>query len=423
MAALVPASETQTAILTINSLDRYASLDIARDPAQQTTPTDITFTIPGLEKVTSLQFNSITMTPSPGYVSSSPTMNANVINVIYNGVTTMMTLPFDCLSVTANTQLTSFVNKLKAVTDSTVQFAFMFASGGGGFQSYTTAPGTSGMNFYCWTSNLGTLGFSRVTTLNGVDITGYVQLFDILGLAYQNVAGVPTSQISAIGQWAQSTYSGNYNLSTNPFVLPGISIVSPNLDPVYPDMTTSTKTQYGTLICKPNNAFYTTNLGPANNIIPLTSSIKSFKPNGNKLRIRWLDAIGNIFPPKLPIPQVCKYVNSGANTYVGSAGSGVITMAGTAPALSLSGLVVGNYIETFNGSAIGVCGVWLITAITSTTITIACPYVGTVAVTLAGPYVIGGNTLGYGGTGEYVMSFLINYGPTNVPVTTSAILS
>jgi len=413
MAATAPASEGQTAFLTINSLDRYPSLIAWQDPAQQTTPTDITYTIPGLSKASTLQLAYFGIGGGMWNVPSTPGTYANVINVIYNGVTTLITLPFDVPITLATTNLTIIQNLLRnTLNDQTIVFGLAFNSNQGGFQSYSTSPQASQAQFVTWYSLNGTLGFSRVTTLNSVDITGYTQLFDLLGLAYQVISGVPTSNITAIGQWGIATRAF-FTVSPSLYY----DIVSPDLDPLYPDLNTNPNAnQYGTLV---NRVLLNASTSPGgfSSQYGVTGYLKTFKTKGtNTLRLRIVDSSGRPISTKAPIPQVCKYFSNSAS-YTGSAGSGVITVTGT-PALSLSGLVVGDRIETYSSTQIALCGIWTITGLSTSTITITCPYVGTTAINVAGPYNIAGNTTAYGGNTEYSCTFLVNYG-SSVPVTTT----
>ena len=424
--AVVPASGTQTAFLTINSLDRYASLDISRDPAQQTSPTDITFTIPGLEKVKSIQLINYNAQVSPGLCAASPATYLNVINVIYNGVTKLLVLPYDSLT---NTNNSMFYTLPVFLRDSTVSFflaPFNVPSNGVGFGTYATAPGVTNLAYATWRSNVGTLGFSRVTTYNGVDISGKTQLFDILNLGYQTVSGVGVSQVSAIGQWASATlpyYPNIYNTGIFPF----LTLSSPDLDPLYPDLSTSaTLSSLGTIIQRNQS----TSFNPANysNISSLGSGndLKSFRTKGkNTLRIRMGDTNGNPLPPSVTIPAVMRYVSqTNQCTLVGSGTTAVITVAGT-PALTLSGIVAGNSIAVFS-STIAIPGVFTVTGVTSNTVTISfgtqTTFTGTqTAVTIGGPVNVGGVS-SVGGLGEYILTFAVDYG-TDVPVITSPILS
>ena len=421
--ALAPASATQTAYVTINSLDRYASPAIAQDPAQQTTPIDVTYTIPGLNKVSTLQVAAFGAQGGSWLQTSTPGVYTNVINVVYNGVTTLLTLPFDVpVNITAAgiSIIQTFLRN--TLNDQTIVFAQSYTTTTsnnlypGGFQTYTTTLVTSAITCLTWTSQNGTLGFSRVGTLNGVDISGKFQLFDQLGLGYQVVSGVPTSAISAIGQFAQTLkpfYQGSQSVYYD--------VVSPDLDPLYPDLsTTASAGQYGTLVAR---IFPVSNpVNPALTTLSVSGAfgLKSFRTKGtNTIRLRWIDQFGNPLPNKLPIPQAYRYTSANTTcTYVGTAGTGVITVTGT-PALSLSGLVAGDKIAVLGPSQVAICGVWTVTAVGATTISITCPYVGTVTgCTIGGPYIIGGNTTSYGGCPEYYVTFLADYG-SSVPVTTT----
>lgn len=429
--AVVPASGTQTAFLTINSMDRYASLDISRDPAQQTSATDITYTIPGLEKVKSIQLINYTAQVSPGLASASPATYLNVINVIYNGVTKLLVLPYD--SVT-NTNNSMFYTLPVFLRDSTVNFflaPFNTPNNGVGFGTYATAPGGTSLAYATWRSNVATLGFSRVTTYNGVDISGKTQLFDILNLGYQTVSGVGVSQVSAIGQWASATlpyYPNVYNTGIFPF----LTLSSPDLDPLYPDLSTSaTLSSLGTIIQRNSSSSF----APPNysNIVSSGSGndLKSYRTKGkNTLRIRMGDTNGNPLPPSVTIPAVMRYVSQSialSSTLVGSGTTAVITVAGT-PALTLSGIVAGDSIAVYcaTASATALNGVFTVTGVTSNTVTISfgtqTTFTGTAtSITIAGPVNAGGVTSA-GGIGEYILTFAVDYG-TNVPVITSPILS
>jgi len=424
--ATIPASGTQTAFLTINSMDRYASLDIARDPAQQTTVTDITYTIPGLEKVKSLQLVAFYQAQNSGLGWNSPSVPTNVINVIYNGVTKLLVLPYDA-SYSFTTQLTQVLPVF--LRDSSVVFTPQAFSSGSlsSFQTYTTGPSASPLRYSLWKSNVGTLGFSRVTTYNGVDISGQNQLFDLLGLGYQTVAGVVVSQVSAIGQYASGTqvnFSADYSNFSPPFQ----TIASPDLDPLYPDLTTSaTLSSIGTIITRylapaiTNTAYNTTAaLGSGSGLL------KSLRTNGkNTLRIRLGDTNGNPLPSIPKIPAVMRYVSqTGQCTLVGSGTTAVITVTGT-PALTLSGIVAGDSLAVFS-STNAIPGVFTVTGVTSNTVTISfgtqTTFTGTqTAVTIGGPINAGGVS-SVGGIAEYIATFVVDYG-TNVPVITSPILS
>jgi hypothetical protein len=421
--ATAPASGTQTAIVTINSIDRYASPAIAQDPAQQTTPFDVTYTIPGLNKVSTLQVSAFGAQGGCWTQTSTPGFYTNVINVVYNGVTTLLTLPFDSpINIFTSNILIIQTLLRNTLNDQTIVFYPSYQTttqnnlNAGGFSTYTTSLQNSILSFLTWTSQNGTLGFSRIGTLNGVDISGKFQLFDQLGLGYQVVSGVPTSAISAIGQFAQALkpfYQGSQSAYYD--------IVSPDLDPLYPDLsTTANAGQYGTTVIRTLVSFNTSSSTLTAQGTQAGLSLKSFRTKGtNTIRLRWIDQFGNLVPTKLPVPQVYRWVSSSAgSTYVGTAGTGVITVTGT-PALTLSGLVAGDKIALFNATQAAICGVWTVTAVGATTISVTCPYVGTVTgCSIGGPYIIGGNTTSYGGCPEYYISFLADYG-TNVPVTTT----
>jgi len=421
--ATAPATGTQTAIVTINSLDRYASPAIAQDPAQQTTPFDVTYTIPGLSKVSTLQVSAFGAQGGGWTQTSTPGFYTNVINVVYNGVTTLLTLPFDSPINIFTTGIAILQTLLRnTLNDQTIVFSQSYTTTQsnnlypGGFSTYATTLQPSTLTFLTWTSQNGTLGFSRIGTLNGVDISGKFQLFDQLGLGYQVVSGVPTSAISAIGQFAQ-TLRPFYQGSQSAYY----DIVSPDLDPLYPDLsTTANAGQYGTTVVRTLVGFNTSSATLTAQTTQPGLALKSFRTKGtNTIRLRWIDQFGNLVPTKLPVPQAYRYVSAFQGcTYVGTAGTGVITVTGT-PALTLSGFVAGDKLAVFNSTQAAICGVWTVTAVGTTTISVTCPYVGTVAsCTIGGPYIIGGNTTSYGGCPEYYISFLADYG-TNVPVTTT----
>jgi hypothetical protein len=411
-------------------MDRYASLDIARDPAQQTTVTDITYTIPGLEKVKSLQLVAFYQAQNSALGWSSPSVPTNVINVIYNGVTKLLVLPYDAVYLYST--LLGFVLPV-FLRDNSVNFTSQpFQAGGYSFQTYITTPNASPLRYSAWKSNVGTLGFSRVTTYNGVDISGQTQLFDLLGMGYQTVSGVVVSQVAAIGQWASGTspgFSADYTNFSPAFQ----TIASPDLDPLYPDLTTSaTLSSIGTIIARnlatglSNTAYNTTSaLGSG------TGLLKSLRTNGkNTLRIRLGDTNGNPLPTIPKIPAVMRYVSqTGSSTLVGSGTTAVITVAGT-PAFSLSGIVAGDSIAVFtsvsSATGIAVNGVYTVTGVTSNTVTISfgtqTTFTGTATTTtIGGPFNAGGVS-SVGGIAEYIATFVVDYG-TNVPVITSPILS
>ena len=219
MASLVPRG-----YLTLNSEDRYPGGLIPRDPSLQTTATDITFSIPALSSITSLQLVNLQVAAGAWNGVVRAENYTNVINVIdYNIPSTfLITIPSGAPgTIFTGGTFTSYVRQQLGDPFAT-QGSFPYinswgSNGASGAYDFVNGGSTSLPNTLTWfTSNgyQGTVssgtysnhnfGFAPVSSINGINIGGYRQLYDILGLA---------GHVSSVG--ALTTYSAAPNQTSN----------------------------------------------------------------------------------------------------------------------------------------------------------------------------------------------------------------
>ena len=219
--------------LTLNSEDRYPGGITPRDPSLQTTATNITYSIPALSSITNLQLVSLQIAGGQWNENVRAENYTNVINVIdYNIPSTfLITIPSgqNAASLTG-TVLTNYIRAqlgdLWAIQGN-YPLCSVWGGGVGAGPAYdfvgNVYPGSM-----TWVSAFNTLttandgrtahnwGFAPVSSINGVNIGGYRQLYDMLGLVghISSVGGVNTyfgsggAGQSNTSNWGSAGYGG-----------------------------------------------------------------------------------------------------------------------------------------------------------------------------------------------------------------------
>ena len=219
--------------LTLNSEDRYPGSITPRNPSLQTTATNITYSIPGLSSISNLQLVNFQVAGGQWNETVRAENYTNVINVIDYSIpsTFLITIPSGQLvsNLTGN-NLTNYIREQlgapSATQGSYPAIGIWGSSGATGaydFINTTTLPGS-----LVWTTGQGlsgtvvpggaysnhNFGFAPVSSINGVNIGGYRQLYDMLGLVghVSSVGGVNTSFGGGIlpqtSNWGSPGYGG-----------------------------------------------------------------------------------------------------------------------------------------------------------------------------------------------------------------------
>jgi len=375
-----------TSVIYINSLDRYPNGIPPAASSNQTTSTDITFSLPGLSNIATVQVSSVGLIPgSSTWYSQATTGNAisaafytNLINLVdYTaGTTYLITIPLTSSGYASIiVQLGSYVR----------------ASGYGGsaFASFpltcalqpTTDPYYDPINNpagQCWNwydsgrASPHSIGWSRVTTApDGTNIANRRQLFDILGLAghVPSVAGVSGVQ----GAGYTVTQLGNQITSgTSPIRF--VDMISPQLTNFAPDVNSCSAASSNAI-----GRFLQPTLSSLGFVTASTfAKVMKVAPGSTSLRIQLVDDQQNPLPTNFPIQA----------PYQGTRIAGIGILSTTLSNVTLSGISNANV--TFPaGTQINInyvsgtvpagwyYGVYQVQSSTSNTITI--PYLTTSA--------------------------------------------
>lgn len=385
MAAPVTAVQNSpvTSIIYLNSLDRYPNGVPPAASSNQTTATDITYSIPGLSNIATVQVNTLGISGSSTTWSGLLNNNAinaafytNLINLVdYTaGTTYLITIP----PTTQNTSV--LINNLGK---------YVQASGYGGSSlgtisvSTTVNAGTptfdpiSGFNgqWWIWYDNAHTsahsLGWSRVTTApDGTNIANRRQMFDLLGLANHvpSVAGVVGS--SGAG-YTTALFASSLATFTGPIRC--MDMISPQLTNFAPDVNTNSNAS-SNAIARYIGVSFTSSSFPAAGI---SGKVMKVAPGSTSLRIQLVDDFQNPMPTNYPVPA----------PYQGALTAGVGILSTTLSNLTFSGISNANTnfpagtqvnILTTSGTAAGWNpGVYQVQSATSNTVVV--PYVTTSA--------------------------------------------
>ena len=373
-----------TSIITINSLDRYPNGVPPAAASNQTTCTDITYSLPGLANIATVQVTNANLAPG-GYTwysqavstsSVSAAFYTNLINLVdyTTGTTYLITIPLNSSSTTSILgSLSAYVKASGYGGSALVQYPFVAVI------QPATAPFFDPINnptgqWWTWydagRASPHSLGWSRVTTApDGTNIANRRQLFDILGLAghVPSVAGVSGVQ----GAGYTVTQVGNLVSSGTPPIR-FVDMISPQITNFAPDINSDTAASSNAIarFSQPNLA--------ANGFTGASIQAKVLKvaPGSTSLRIQLVDDQQNPLPRNYPVPA----------PYQGNvAGTGILST--TLSNLTFSGISNANVtfptgtqvsIVTTSGTATGwYPGVYQVQSATSNTVVI--PYLTTSA--------------------------------------------
>lgn len=372
-----------TSYIYVNSLDRYSNGFPPSAGSNQTTCTDITFPLPGLSNIATVQVSSISLVSSwwnqVGLNAFSSAFYTNIINLVdlTTSTTYLITVP------EGTTSLTSMVSNLGKYVQ-----ASAFGGSAAGSQSFTTAAAANGSyptydpvgspgSFWIWgdtsrSTGQHSFGWSRVTTApDGTNIANRRQLFDILGLAghVPSVAGVSGVQ----GAGYTVTQLGNQITSgTSPIRF--VDMISPQLTNFAPDVNSCSAASSNAI-----GRFLQPTLSSLGFVTASTfAKVMKVAPGSTSLRIQLVDDQQNPLPTNFPIQA----------PYQGTRIAGIGILSTTLSNVTLSGISNANV--TFPaGTQINInyvsgtvpagwyYGVYQVQSSTSNTITI--PYLTTSA--------------------------------------------
>ena len=384
MAAPVTAIQNTpvTSVIYLNSLDRYSNGVPPTASSNQTTCTDITYSLPGLSNIATVQISGLTFNTTATWYNPLiqcailPAFYTNLINLIdYTaGTTYLVTLP-PVLVLTANiiAQLPSYIRASGyGGTAATTQPMSISTNNG-----VPTFDPISAFTSQWWTwydtahASPHSLGWSRVTTApDGTNIANRRQLFDLLGLANHvpSVAGVVGAQGAG---YTTALYSSS--LPTSTAAIRYVDLISPQITNFAPDVNTNSNAS-SNAISRLATVSLNTNQFPNGGI---TGKVMKVAPGSTSLRIQLVDDQQNPLPTNFPVPV----------PYQGALTAGVGILSSTLSNLTFSGISNANVnfptgtrvnIVTTSGTATGWNpGVYQVQSATSNTVII--PYVTTSA--------------------------------------------
>ena len=371
-----------TSYITVSSLDRYSNGVPPPAGSNQTTCADITFPMPGLSNMATVQSVGVTLTTNGWWnqvvnnAVSAP-LYTNLINLVdlTTSTTYLITIPETTQSISG------IVNNLSKY----VQASTFGGSAVGGGIPLTIAAASSTNSIYdpisapaglwwVWydsgrsAATSHSYGWSRVTTApDGTNIANRRQLFDILGCA----GHVPS--VAGLGQPGAGYTTIPY--TPNPGNLVGpiryIDFTSPQLTNFAPDVNTNSNAS--------SNAFAryvgTTLSTPQFPGAGVTGKVMKVLPGSTSLRVQIVDDQGNLIPTNFPVPV----------PYQGTPTAGTGILSSTLSNLTFSGISNANVtfpagtqvnIVAVSGTATGWNpGVYQVQSATSNTVVI--PYLTT----------------------------------------------
>lgn len=374
-----------TSIITVNSLDRYSNGVPPAASSNQTTCTDITYPLPGLSNIATVQVisTSITLNTQTWFNQAangtpiSAAFYTNLINLINytTGITYLITIPPNNQAYAA-----TIGNLGKYIAAST------YGGSAVGTVPVTCAVGLptsfdpinpSSVNVWTWfdsgrsAATSHSLGWGRVTTApDGTNIANRRQLFDILGLANH----VPS--VAGLGSVGPGYTTGSYQPSL--IFIGGpiryMSMISPQLTNFAPDLITNSNASSNEIA---RTGFVTLKENSIINGGVIQAKNMKVQPGATSLRIQFVDDLGNPIPTNYPVPV----------PYQGNPTPGVGILSTTLSNLTFSAIANANVtfptgtqvsIVTTSGSAAGwTPGVYKVQSTTSNTVVI--PYLTTSA--------------------------------------------
>jgi len=298
-----------TSIITVSSLDRYSNGVPPPAGSNQTTCADITFPMPGLSNIATLQMVNVLPTTNSWWNqintnAVSAAFYTNIINLV--NLTTSQTFLVTVPEGTQNPAV--LVNNLGSYVEASahggsavgggIPFTTVVSSAANSI--YDPISGTAGA-WWIWydtgraAGSQHSYGWSRVTTApDGTNIANRRQLFDLLGLA----GHVPS--VAGLGV----TGAGYTTIPFNP--APGnvagpvryIDWTSPQLTNFAPDVNTNSNASSNTIQRLSGTVLTTANYSVAG----INGKVMKVAPGSTSLRIQIVDDQGNLIPTNFPVP-------------------------------------------------------------------------------------------------------------------------
>lgn len=370
-----------TSIIYINSLDRYSNGVPPPAGSNQTTATDITFPMPGLANIATVQVAASTLANNwwnqVANNQYSAAFYTNIVNLVdlTTGTTYLITIPEQTAAAAA------LVNNLGKYVQasafggsaaSSVSFTVINGSSTSAPYDPISAPSTFWWTWYeTGRASPHSFGWSRVTTApDGTNIANRRQLFDLLGLAghVPSVAGVAGVQGAG---YTTIPYSSTAGQVQGPFRF--IDMISPQLTNFAPDVNSDSN-------ANPNAIMRFSGINLNSSQFPgagISSKVLKVAPGSTSLRIQFVDDQQNPLPTNFPVPA----------PFTGTLPTGTGILSSTLSNLTFSGITSASTIFpagtqvnilTTSGSAAGWNpGVYRVQSSTSSTVTI--PYLTTSA--------------------------------------------
>jgi len=374
-----------TSYITVSSLDRYSNGVPPPAGSNQTTCADITYSLPGLSNIATLQLNSINLST----VSWWSQVNSNAISApFYTNLINLVDLTTSTTYLITIPETAQSVSTLIGNLGKYVQASTFGGSAVGGGVPLTIAASTATNSIYdpisapaglwwVWydsgrsAATSHSYGWSRVTTApDGTNIANRRQLFDILGLA----GHVPS--VAGLGSNGAGYTTIGYTPTAGNVIGPirYIEFISPQLTNFAPDVNTNSNASSNPFVRLTNS------IGLSGNQLPLAGlagKVLKVAPGSTSLRIQLVDDQNNLIPTNFPVPV----------PYQGNPTAGTGILSTTLSNLTFSGISNANVtfpagttvnILTVSGSATGwTPGVYQVQSSTSNTVVI--PYLTTSA--------------------------------------------
>ena len=368
-----------TSVMYVNSLDRYSNGVPPPAGSNQTTATDITYPLPGLANLATVQVNVATLANNWWNQVANNQFSAafytNIINLVdlTTSTTYLITIPEQTGAAAAVVNnLGKYVQASAFGGSALTSLSFTVING-----SSTTAPydpiSAPSTNWWVWyetgRASPHSWGWSRVTTApDGTNIANRRQLFDLLGLGghVPSVAGVAGVQGAGYTTVPYSTSAGQV---TGPFRF--IDMISPQLTNFASDVNTDSNAS-SNAIARFSGVFLTTSQFPGAGV---SGKVMKVAPGSTSLRIQLVDDQQNPLPTNFPVPA----------PFTGALPTGTGILSSTLSNLTFSGITSASTIFpagtqvnilTTSGTATGWNpGVYQVQSSTSSTVTI--PYLTT----------------------------------------------
>ena len=296
-----------TSGILINSMDRYPNGVPPAASSNQTTATDITYSVPGLANMSTCQVGNNSF--SSGWWNQvnqsaiSAAFYTNIINLVdYTaGKTYLITIPET--NYTISQILTNFLAKYVMASGFGGSFignpSSIIISVNGGSAPYYDPVSAPTSQWWQWydnrSSNRNSLGWSRVTTApDGTDISKRRQLFDLLALAAHvpSVAITSTSPAQESSGYTTCTFTQGNVFQVYPPIR-YVDIISPQLTPFANDINSCTTA---------SSNYVTRMFNFALGNILNTLRVLKVAPGSTTLQLKMVDDQGNPIPTNFSVP-------------------------------------------------------------------------------------------------------------------------